>query len=449
MIGEAALSLRSGEKRSIEIVYKPLVSGAKKGILEIDADICGIHRVPLAGEGQFKLVVPERILFPDEPGEATEPLNIQNLSNEPLKVALEVPEPLLCDDQVIEVPPLASKALRLRLPACRYLTERVKLNIACEGIKQSILVVLPPPPPILEWTEAPAKDAGTQPPGARIPLFVELRNASAREAQVDLRLQGVGLALASGGGSLTIPAAQTRRIELVWALPEQVGIAKAAIIADSAGLQETLILSAMIDESQESVNSAVSAPPTVVTSPNSNAPTPKRGIHPLSEAEANKLKHYLPGNISYRLEQEGGTATALVSWELGDGIDGESVRVERWVLKRPDIFASNPLQKRLHVPGELPLSSAQAEWVLVPSDEARLQRADSGRWVARVPGLREGHHKVRILVPEPGGKVSHGKEFVIHVGTLPTTSNRTWFLALALGLIVLYLFRNKLPINRG
>ena len=439
VIGDASLSLRSGEKRSIQILYKPQVGGSKKGILEIVTDICGTHRVPLAGVGRFKVVVPDRILFPDKPGEAVELLNIQNLSPEPLKVALEVPEPLICDDEVIEVPPLGSKELRLRLPACRYLAERVKLKVSCKGIEQSILVVLPPPPPILEWTEAPAKDAGTQPPGARIRLEIELRNASAREARVELGLKGAGLALASGGGSLTIPAAQTRRIELVWALPEQIGMAKAAIIADSAGLQETLALSAIVEIPKEPDD-----PPPAVTGGH-----PPPSIHPLSEAENIALQRYLPRNIRYRLKQEGRNAAAIVSWELTAGVDGKSVRIERWGAKRSDFFASNPFKKRMQLPGELPAASSNAEWIVIQPDEARLQQTDSGRWEAHVPGLREGYHKVRILVPEPGSKLAHGEEFVILVGTLPSALNRTWFLAVALGLIVLYLLRNQLPKNRG
>jgi hypothetical protein len=117
------------------------------------------------------------------------------------------------------------------------------------------------------------------------------------------------------------------------------------------------------------------------------------------------------------------------------------------VARRPDMFGANPLEKRLQLPGELPAPSIKSEWVRVPPDETLVRQREDGRWEARVTGLEEGFHRLKLLVPESQTKSVHGHDFVVEVGKIPHSSARTWSL-ISVGLVLLiYLLRKIIRIN--
>lgn len=445
LVGDEVFSLASGVKREVSIGFRPASANLVSGVLEVETAEGEAVKVTLSGKGMLKFEAPARIPFPTEAGEAEMSLELGNLVDEPLMLRLEVPKPLECEVAEIDLPPLGKRTVRLQLPARRYLEERVTLKIKQGGVEWPVEVVLPPPPPILEWTGAPVKELGAKKAGARISLEAELRNTSPRVARVELRVEGAGLAFAGAApGEIMIPPTGTQRLELVWALPHQAGPARASIAAESAGLKETLVWNAAV-EVQAEVAAAPAASTPEPTPSGSEMEEKKEKLRSLTKQEKAALERYMPREISYRLEQEGGTATAIVSWALSDGVDGNDARIERFVVRRADTFAANPLQKRLEVPGELPESPLEAGWLEVPRPETGLRRTEGGRWEARIDGLGEGFHRLRILVPEPGTKFAHGSDFMVEVGAMPRSAWQTWGLVAALLLIGLYLLRNRLP----
>lgn len=444
--GDEVFSLASGAKRDVVIAFRPASANVLNGVLEVEPAEGEAVKVTLSGKGMLKFEAPARISFPAEPGAAEVSLDVKNLDNAPLKLRLAVPNPLECDEGEIELPPLGSRSVRLHVPVRRYLEERVTLNIMQGEAKLPVEVVLPPPPPILEWVGAPVKELGTKPAGARISLGAELRNASPRPAQVELRLEGVGMALAGAvPGVITIPPTGTRMLELEWSLPDQAGPVGASLVAESAGLKETISWTAMVEVPSEAPASVATPAASASATPVAKTQDAKHKLRSLTKAEKAALERYLPRDISYRLELSGSTATAIVSWALTRGVDGKNARIERLVVRRSGMFAANPLQKRLQVPGELPEPSFQADWVEVPRAETGLHCADDGRWEARVGGLGEGFHRIRILVPEVGTKNAHGSDFVVEVGTLPRSPLQTWGLVAGLVMIAIFLLRNRLP----
>lgn len=437
---ESEVALPAGKARRVNVVFHPVAEGDVKGVLEIQSGDGGVARVTLVGTGRYKFEAPPRIAFSQTalPAEGAFPL--KNLVDEPLEISLVLPAPLVGEKKIV-LPPLGVETVRLEVPPVRYVKNKVTAEIRQGDAVFSIEVALPPPPPVLEWRDGPQRDLGGKPAGAELPVTAVLRNASPRAARVALRLEGDGLRLAGDApGEITIPPTEQHELALVWSMPERVGVAQAAIVAASGGLESRCDWTVLVEP--------VSAPKEIAAPAVQATPTPeppkKSPFKKLTKEDVATLQRFLPRDIRYRLESSGGTATAVVTWRLKDGVPGEGTRIERLVVRRSDLFSSNPLEKRLKLPGELPEPTRKAEWVEVPPAEARLSRLEDGTWEARVPGLGEGFHRVRVLVPEAGTKNFHGNDFVVEVGTIPRSSVLLWGLAIAAVLIGCYLLGGML-----
>ena len=437
---ESEFSLPSGTAaRRVGLVYRPLAGGENKGVLEIQSGDGGVFKVTLLGTARYKFEAPQRITFQQEALPAEHLFQMKNLVDELLEMALVLPEPLVGEKKLV-LPPLGVATVRIEVPSVRYLKNKVTAEIRQGDAVFPIEVDLPPPPPLLEWRDGPQRDLGATPAGQKLSISALLRNASPRAARVALRLEGEGLRFAGDApAEITLPQTEHREIKLEWALPEQAGAAQGAIIASSGGLESRCDLSVLVELAPIA---KVIAAPLVQATPTPEPPK-KSPFKKLTKEENAALDRFLPRNIRYRLEPASGTATAVVTWSLNKGVSDEGMRVERFVARRSELFASNPLEKRLKLPGELPEPALKAEWIEVPRDEARMRRLEDGSWEARVPGLEEGFHRVRLLVPQPGTKNFHGNDFVVEVGAIPRSAALKWGLGAAVGLLLFYLLRQR------
>ncbi len=445
--GDEEFSLASGAARRVLVEFRPTSEGEVKGVLEIEDAVGAVNRVTLTGIGRYKIQAPPRVDFPAVPGPAEMVLPIRNLVDKPLTLTLDIPAPLECDEKQIVLLPLGSSAIPLRVPSRHYLEKKVTVGIICDGSTCPVMVNLPPSPPLLEWTAGPLRDLGVKAVGATLSLEAELRNASPQEARVALRLEGEGMSLEGLPlREIIIPATETRKIKLLWQLPRLIGAARAALVATAGGLDQSLSWQVVL-EPAPLVEGPAPVQPVVETVPPSASTHKGLDIRMLSEKEKAALNRFFPRDISYRLEAEWRSATAIISWELSKGIAGERVQIERLVARRPDMFGANPLEKRLQLPGELPAPSIKSEWVRVPPDEALVRQREDGRWEARVTGLEEGFHRLKLLVPESQTKSVHGHDFVVEVGKIPHSSARTWSLISVVLVLLIYLLRKIIRIN--
>ncbi len=436
---ESEVSLPSGKSRKVVLVYRPLAGGENKGVLEIQSGDGGVAKVTLFGTARYKFEAPPRITFQQEALPAERLFQVKNLVDEPLEMALVLPEPLVGEKKLV-LTPLGVATMRLEVPPVRFVKNKVTVEIRQGEAVFPIEVDLPPPPPLLEWRDGPMRDLGAKPAGQNLSITALMRNSSPRAARVALRLEGEGLRFAGDApAEITLPPTEHCELKLEWALPEQAGVARGAIVASSGGLESRCDLSVLVEPVV--IPKQVHAP--LVQATPTPEPPKKSPFKKLTKEESAALDRFLPRNIRYRLEPAGSTATAVVTWSLNRGVSGEGMRVERFVARRPELFASNPLEKRLKVPGELPEPALKAEWIEVPPDEARMRRLEDGSWEARVPGLEEGFHRVRLLVPQPGTKNFHGNDFVVEVGAIPRSAALKWGLGAVAGVLLFYLLRQR------
>jgi hypothetical protein len=429
--------LAEGEQRQFEVVFSPTGPGEFTGLIEFQAGSKPYRSVELRGEGIYRFQVPERIKIQRKP--SADFLEITNRTSEVLDLQITAPNPLLGASS-IQIPAGGSERLKLELRSGTYSEKIVDLEIADGTAIRRVRVDLPASPALLEWENAPQFDVGRIPVRHVPELQVALKNAGPTNATLSLAPGKGGVRLApSQAQEFELREGETALVNLIWNLPEELGEARAKLIAWNGGLATELELIAVVVP-LESAPAGDASPEKTFPAPD---PEPTKSTPKiLSGAEKNELKLRMPADPRYRLQVEQGTATAIVTWNY-HGPKPVKFQLERKVVERVGLDPGKVFEKRLEVPEQLPLSQVIEKWQPIGEKEASIECIDGTVWQGRVTGLQAGFHDVRIAASTPDGKRVDYAAFVVEVGKLPKPAWINWALWSAL-ISALFLLRRTM-----
>jgi len=442
---DLALALAEGETKEIFITFEPLSADIQRGSLTLDSKTKSSRKIPLQGSGKMSFEAPENAAFEQHIGAKELRIPVKNLTAAPLTISVDCPLPLESPAS-LDLAPESTGELILTLPQRPFAEQNTVITLSDGTAARDIRIQLPPPPSRLEWEILGKRQFDEASPGRLEQLTAKLHNTGSGTANVVLRPEGDGLALAPDQpANLIMAAGESVTVNATWKFPETPGAARASLIAEAAGLPP--VQDAWEADVQHPLAETAASPyPTPGPSP---SPTPP---NVLTKEEQEALRKRLPSDLSYRLEPEfhplaffssQRTAVALVSWSYG-GAEPVEFIVERELLRRKGFFDKNPFERTLPTTDELPPQSLEAIWTAVEPAVARIQKLPDGRWQARIPALSTGYHKIRIIAKQPDSSRMDGLELRLSVGDIPLPQLPPWAFPSLIALCATYLLRNKI-----
>jgi hypothetical protein len=115
-IDHTDISLAEGEVQNILITFQPVSTDTQRGSLVFESGPKPFPEIPLAGAGQCRFQVPDKLAFEQRVGVDVLNLPVKNQTTAPLPISIECAQPLEAPDSIV-IPPESSQDLVLRLPA--------------------------------------------------------------------------------------------------------------------------------------------------------------------------------------------------------------------------------------------------------------------------------------------------------------------------------------------
>lgn len=433
--------LAESESKKILITFAPLSSDSQRGSLVFETGTKPFPEILLEGSGKNRFTAPETAAFEPRIGANTLSIPVKNHTAEPLSISIHCPPPLEAPAS-LELAPESSRDLILTLPPNPFAEKSTLVTLSDGSATQDIRIQLPPPPSRLEWKIEGKNELGRVSPGRLLPLSAQLVNTGNSPARATLHAEGEGFSLVPGQPlECDIPSGGTLEFQAQWKFPESIGPFQATLTAESEGLPPVRATWEADVQPPDEPTPAPASRSTPVPSP-----TPSK-TKILTSEEARALRKRMPGDISYRLEPEltglaflptRRTAAVLVSWTYS-GSKPVEFKIQREVQERKGFF-----DQRVNLPENLPEKSCESVWITVPPATVRIEKLDDGRWQARVPSLRSGYHKIRILAQQPSSPQADGVDFTLLVGEIPPPQPLPWIPPSLLVLFSIYLLRKKI-----
>ena len=441
----STFTLAEGETKKILITFEPLSTDTQRGSLTFESGNKPFPEIALQGVGESRFEVPEKAAFEQHIGAKELRISVKNLTAAPLTISVHCPLPLESPAS-LDLAPESTGELILTLTPRPFAEQNTVITLSDGTAARDIRIQLPPPPSRLEWEIIGKRQLGVVSPGRVEQLTAKLHNTGSGTANVVLRLEGDGLALAPDQpANLIMAAGESVTVNATWKFPETPGAARASLTAETAGLPP--VQDAWEADVQHPLAETAASPtPTPGPSP---SPTPP---NVLTKEEQEALRKRLPSDPSYRLEPEfhplaffssQRTAVALVSWSYG-GAEPVEFIVERELQRRKGFFDKNPFERTLPTTDELPPQSLEAIWTAVEPAVAKIQKLPDGRWQARIRALSTGYHKIRIIAKQPDSSRMDGLELRLSVGDIPLPQPFPWAFPSLIALCATYLLRNKI-----
>ena len=431
---DLALALAEGETKEIFITFEPLSADIQRGSLTLDSKTKSSRKIPLQGSGKMSFEAPENAAFEQHIGAKELRIPVKNLTAAPLTISVDCPLPLESPAS-LDLAPESTGELILTLPQRPFAEQNTVITLSDGTAARDIRIQLPPPPSRLEWEILGKRQFDEASPGRLEQLTAKLHNTGSGTANVVLRLEGGGIALAPDQpANLMVVAGESVTVTATWRFPDTPGLAEAVLVAETTGLPP---LQTSWQADVQLPSAAPSPSPTPGPSP---SPTPK-AFSVLTPAEKAELSLLLPDNIRYTLAPHWKTATATILWDY-HGPSNAQFTIEKEGVERAGDAMANPFQKRLVVPEELPKPELRARWSAVGPDS--IQQREDGTWIATITDLKPGYHNIRIVTRQAGGNRIDYSSFAVRVGTLPPSPY--WRVAMLFVFLLCtgYLFRNKI-----
>ena len=434
----SSFTLAEGETKKILITFEPLSTDTQRGSLTFDSGNKPFPEIALQGAGESRFEVPEKAAFEQHIGAKELRIPVKNLTAAPLAISVHCLLPLESPAS-LDLAPESTGELILTLPPRPFAEQNTVITLSDGTAARDIRIQLPPPPSRLEWETEGVKQLGKVASGGRPhTLTAKLRNTGSATANAVLRLEGEGIALASGQpANLTIAAGESVTVNATWKLPETPGPAEAKIIAESAGLPP-------VEAPWEADVQHPVAGPTHTTTPMPNpgaSPSPTLIVH--GPAESAAILKQLPTGIFYQLEPHWNSFTAILSWEYA-GPEPVEFSIVRPKVTRHNFLDRNPFEKTIVLPTTVPTPVAKILWAPIASKKANITKLPDGRWQARVPGLTPGYHSIGIITKAAGGERDGFTEFPLSVGKIPRLNSVSWSMFAIVLLCTGYLLRKKI-----
>jgi len=432
------ITLAEGETKKILITFEPLSTDTQRGSLTFESGNKPFPEIALQGVGESRFEVPEKAAFEQHIGAKELRIPVENLTAAPLAINVHCPLPLESHTS-LDLPPESTGELVLTLAAFPFAEKDIVITLSDGTAARDIRIQLPPPPSRLKWETEGVKQLGKVASGGRPhTLTAKLRNTGSATANAVLRLEGEGIALASGQpANLTIAAGESVTVNATWKLPETPGPAEAKIIAESAGLPP-------VEAPWEADVQHPVAGLTHTTTPTPNpgaSPSPTLIVH--GPAESAAILKLLPAGISYQLEPHWNSFTAILSWEYA-GPEPVEFSIVRPEVTRQNFLDRNPFEKTILLPTTVPTPVPKILWAPIASKKANITKLPDGRWQARVPGLTPGYHSIGIITKAAGGERDGFIEFPLSVGKIPRLNFVSWSMFAIVLLCTGYLLRKKI-----
>ena len=432
----SSFTLAEGETKKILITFEPLSTDTQRGSLTFDSGNKPFPEIALQGAGESRFEVPEKAAFEQFVGAKELRIPIKNRTAEPLPISIHCPPPLEAPDS-ITLAPDSSGELLLTLPARPFAEKSALVALGDGATTRDIRIQLPPPPSRLEWEILGKRQLGVVSPGGDEQLTAKLRNTGSGTANVVLRPEGDGIALAPDQpANLIVVAGESVTVNATWKFPETPGAARTSLIAETAGLAP-LQTAWEADVQHPLAETAASPPPTPSPSP---SPTPPIVHGPAESAAILKL---LPKGISYQLEPHWNSFTAILTWQY-EGPEPVEFSIVRPELRRKNLLDKNPFEKSIPLPTAVPTPDPKILWVPIDSKSANITKLPDGRWQGRVPGLKPGYHAIGIISKAAGEERDSFVEFPLSVGKIPRPHFVSWSMVAILLLCAGYLLRKKI-----
>jgi hypothetical protein len=430
------ISLSEGERKKILITFAPLSTDTQRGSLVFDSGTKPFPEIALQGVGESRFEAPDKAAFEERVGANELRIPIRNHTAEPLQIHIDCPPPLIAPS-AITLPPNFTGELLLKLPALPFAEKSVVVKVSDEAATHDIRIQLPPPPSPLEWEILGKWQLGVVSPGGDEQLTAKLRNTGSGTANVVLRPEGDGIALAPDQpANLIVVAGESVTVNATWKFPETPGAARTSLIAETAGLAP-LQTAWEADVQHPLAETAASPPPTPSPSP---SPTPPI-VHPPAESAA--ILKLLPKDISYQLEPHSNSCTAILSWQYS-GPEPVEFFIVQPEVRRKNLLDKIPSATTIPLPTSVPTPVPKILWVPIDPKKANISKLPDGRWQGRVPGLKPGYHAIGIISKAAGEERDGFVEFPLSVGKIPRPHFVSWSMVAILLLCAGYLLRKKI-----
>lgn len=434
--GPVDITLSEGEVQKILITFEPLSTDTQRSSLVFESATKPFPEISLQGVGESRFEAPEKAAFEQRVGTKELRIPVKNRTAAPLTISVDCPLPLV-SHTFLDLPPESTGELVLTLAALPFAEKDIVIRLSDSTAAHDIRIQLPPPPSPLEWEILGKWQLGVVSPGGDEQLTAKLRNTGSGTANVVLRPEGDGIALAPDQpANLIVVAGESVTVNATWKFPETPGAARTSLIAETAGLAP-LQTAWEADVQHPLAETAASPPPTPSPSP---SPTPPI-VHPPAESAA--ILKLLPKDISYQLEPHSNSCTAILSWQYS-GPEPVEFFIVQPEVRRKNLLDKIPSATTIPLPTSVPTPVPKILWVPIDPKKANISKLPDGRWQGRVPGLKPGYHAIGIISKAAGEERDGFVEFPLSVGKIPRPHFVSWSMVAILLLCAGYLLRKKI-----